>query len=338
MKPMNIAFFEMEGWEEPILREKFAAHDLYFSSAVLGAETLPERRDFDLISIFAHSPLTAETINAFPNLKLIATRSVGADHIDLKAAEARGIQVANVPGYGDNTVAEFAFGLMLAITRNIYTAVDRVKETSTFGVEGLRGIDLKGKTLGVVGTGRIGKEAIKIANGFGMKVVAFDPFPDEAFRATVPFTYATLEDLLRASDIVTIHCPATPETFHLINSSNISLMKQGSYLVNTARGTIVETAALVGALEEGRLRGVALDVIEEEGEMKDELHMMSHGHPKEEELRTMLMDHALMKMPNVLITPHAAFDSQEAVERILAITIENVEGFIAGKVPHLFKA
>lgn len=331
---MKIGFFEVEGWEEPVVREALPGHDLFFSHEKIDAYTMPETRDFEALSVFTGSRLTDEVFAQFPDLKLAATRSTGCDHVDADAAAARGIATAYVPGYGDNTVAEFAFGLLLAITRNIYAAVDQVKERESFALDGLRGVDLKGKTLGVIGTGRIGKEAVKIAKGFGMQVAAFDPHPDGDFAAAQGFAYVSLEDLLCASDMVTIHCPATPQTFHLINRNNIGLMKQGSYLVNTARGTVVETAALVAALKSGKLRGAALDVMEEEGEVKDELDFLASGRANEEDLKTIILDHELMKMPNALITPHTAFNSEEAVRRILDTTIENIKGFLAGSVPH----
>ncbi|MFH1246425.1 MAG: NAD(P)-dependent oxidoreductase [Candidatus Liptonbacteria bacterium] len=331
---MKIGFFELEGWEEPILNEVLMGHELFFFNEHIDEEHIPERTDFDSISVFTGSKLTAQVLEKFPNLKLITARSTGFDHIDIAAAAARGVQVGYVPGYGDNTVAEFAFGLMLALTRNIFPAIHRVKEDNSFNLDGLRGIDLMGRTLGVIGTGRIGKHAVQIAKGFGMKVVAYDSFPDNAFAEATGIKYMALPDLLSASDIVTIHCPATKETFHLINKETIQFMKQGSYLVNTARGTIVETEALVQALQSGRLRGAALDVLEEEGDIKDELSFIYGKHPREEELRTILLDHVLLKMPNVIITPHTAFNSEEAVRRILNTTLENIQGFVAGNMPH----
>lgn len=332
---MTIAFFELEGWEEGMLRDAFPDDEIYFSSEVLDPHSLPERRDFEVISIFTGSRVDASVFVRFPRIKLLTTRSTGYDHIDVAEARARGIEVAYVPGYGDNTVAEFAFGLMLALTRRIYAAINRVKEAGTFSVEGLRGIDLKGATLGVVGTGRIGKEAVKIAKGFGMKIVAFDPFPDVAFAKEEGFEYARLETLLEKSDIITLHCPATNDTHHLLNAVTMQHIKRGAYLVNTARGSVVETAALVEALEDGRLAGAALDVLEEEGEVKDEMNFLAKGHPNAEELRTVLLDHVLMKMPNVLITPHNAFNSDEAVRRIMRTTIESIRGYQAGAPAHL---
>ncbi|MBI3671624.1 hydroxyacid dehydrogenase [Candidatus Azambacteria bacterium] len=291
---------------------------------------MPEKRDFEILSVFVDSKISSEVLEKFPNLKFLTTRSTGFDHIDLKACEKRNIPVSYVPGYGDNTVAEFAFGLILSLTRKIYESVDRIKETGKFDFHNLKGVDIKDKTLGVIGTGRIGKETIKIAKGFSMNVIAFDPYPDLSFQKDAGFEYLSLEELLKRSDIITLHCPYTPQTHHLINKESIELIKKGAYLINTARGQIVETEALVEALDRGILAGAGLDVLEEEGEIQDELNFLTKGHPKADDMKVMLYDHVLMRMPNVLITPHNAFNSQEALERILHTTIENIKGFQTG--------
>lgn len=331
---MKLAFFEIEPWAQEGLKTVFPKDELFFSPDKLDALSLPAELDFDIISVQTTSRLTKEVLANFPNLKCIVTRSTGYDHIDLAEAKARGIQVGYVPGYGDVTVAEFAFGLILSITRNIYRGADAVKEYGSFDLTGLRGTDINGKTIGVIGTGRIGKNVIKIAQGFGMKVIAFDPFPDTAFAAAQQIAYVSLDELLAASDVITIHCPATPQTFHLLNKDNMPRIKKGAYVVNTARGTIIETQALIDALESGQLRGAALDVLEAESSLMDEAEVLMHGHPDGAEMHMMLLGHALMKMPNVIITPHMAFDSDEAVRRILACTVENIRGFESGELPH----
>ncbi len=327
---MRIAFFELEGWEESAIRAAFPGEDLFLSKDKIMPVSLQGEKDFEVVSVFVDSRFDRETIAQFPNLKCIATRSTGYDHVDLSVAAERGIMVVYVPGYGDNTVAEYAFGLILNLSRKIHSSLCQVKETGTFSLGVLRGVDLKGKTLGVIGTGRIGREVIVIGKGFGMNIVAHDPYPDAAFAQSAGVSYMKLDDLLGASDFITIHCPLLESTRHLINSGNVEKIKRGAYLVNTARGSIVETEALVRGLEDGILGGVGLDVLEEEGETKDELEFLLAGHPKEEDLRTILENHVLMKMPNVLITPHNAFNSQEALQRILATTIGNIKGFLAG--------
>jgi len=327
---MKITFYDCEGWEGEMIKSRFPEHEIILKKEALNDESVPVDDPSDIISVFVSSKVTEKVLNGFPNLKLVVARSTGYDHIDREACAKRGIVVSYVPGYGDNTVAEFAFGLILMLARKLYPAVDRIKETSSFSQEGLRGFDLKGKTIGIIGTGRIGKEAVRIAKGFGMKVVAFDPYPDAAFAAAAEISYLSLDELLGSADVVSIHCPLIPETKHLINSSNIGKFKRGAYLVNTARGGIVETQALAEALRSGILAGAALDVLEEEGEIKDELGFLAHGHPSAEELKVLLGEHVLMHMPNVLITPHNAFNSQEALERILNTSFENIEKFMAG--------
>jgi len=310
---MKIYFYEIESWEESFVRQNLPDHEPFFFKNRIDEMDLPSESEAEAISIFVNSRITPEVLERFPNLKFIATRSTGFDHIDIEAAKKRGILVAYVPGYGDNTVAEFAFGLILNLTRKIYRAIDRVKETGSFSLRDLRGADLKGKTIGVVGTGRIGREMVKIAKGFGMEVLAFDIFQNKAFAEEMVFKYVALDELLRNSDIVSLHCPFTEESRHLINKDNVKLFKRGAYLINTARGGIVETEALVRGLKEGILAGAGLDVLEEEGEINNEL----------------------MKMSNVLITPHNAFNSEEAIRRILATTVQNIRGYLAGKAVNI---
>ncbi|MDO8516166.1 MAG: NAD(P)-dependent oxidoreductase [bacterium] len=298
---------------------------------------LPQTHDFEILSVFIDSRIDKTVLDCFPNLKCVATRSTGYDHVDVEECKKRGITVVYVPGYGDNTVAEFAFGLMLNLTRKIYMSIDRIKEIGSFSLEGLQGMDLKGKTMGIVGTGRIGKEAIRIAQGFGMKVIAYDPFPDIKFAEASGIAYMPLDEVLKNSDTVSIHCPYNPSTHHLLNKNNMPLMKPGSYLVNTARGAIIETDALLAALKDKRLAGYAADVLEEEGDTKDELNLLQFGNPKEAELRTMLENYAMMKMPNVLITPHNAFNTREALMRILNTTIENIRSYLKGAPTNIVK-
>ena len=332
---MKIAFFELEGWEENLIRAALPGHELVLSQEKIDPLTLPAANDFDAVSVFVNSEITPEVLAALPSLKFIATRSTGFDHVDAAACKAKNVVVSYVPGYGDNTVAEFAFGLILNLTRRIYHAIDQIKEADSFDLHGLRGMDIKGKTIGIIGTGRIGREMIRIAKGFGMNVLAHDPFPNAQAAQEMGFEYLKLEELLGRSDVISLHTPYNKDTHHLINKTNIALIKKGAYLVNTARGPIVETEALVAALKDGTLAGAGLDVLEEEGETKDEMKFLGAGSLQVQELRTMLQNHMLMKMPNVLITPHNAFNTQEAMERILGTTLENVQGFVAGTPKNL---
>lgn len=331
---MKIAFFEMRDCEEVYVKKHLPNYSLVFSTHTASTKHLPPA-DTEILSVFVGSKLDRTVLDACPQVRLIATRSTGFDHIDLKLCRERGIAVSNVPQYGENTVAEFTFALLLALARKLYPSIKRVKQEGRFCCEGLQGFDLKGKTLGIVGTGNIGTHVVKIAAGFGMTIVAFDPRPQEKLVTSYGVRYLSLPELLRQSDIVTLHVPYMPATHHLINRENLKMVKKGAVLINTSRGGIVDTEGLVWALQEGILSGAALDVLEEEGCIVSEIETLLERHPKEEQLRTILMGHALMNMPNVLITPHNAFNSAEALERILGTSIDNITGFIAGKPTNL---
>lgn len=324
---MKIGFFEIEDWEVDYIKNLLPGFDLFFSSEKLNKDNLPTQRDFEIISVFVGSNINGEVISAFPNLKLITTRSTGFDHIDLKIAKEKNIQVAYVPGYGDNTVAEFAFGLILTLSRKIYEAADRLKETSDFSLDGLRGFDLAGKTIGIVGTGRIGRHMIKIAKGFEMNIVASDVKPDENFAKEMGFKYLPFEELLEVSDIISLHVPNIESTNHMINSGNINKVKKGAILINTSRGAVVETTVLIKALNDGILGGAGLDVLEEEGVISDEKELVLYGHPDEHNLKTVIQNHVLIDMKNVIVTPHNAFNTNEALQRILNSDLENIKTF-----------
>lgn len=328
---MKLVYIAQEDWEKDYLKDKLAAAgwDTVFFSA--SDETaLAGDADAEALSIFITTKIGAAELDKFPNLKLIATRSTGFDHIDLAETEKRGITVCTVPSYGVHTVAEFAFALILALSRRICDAYDRVRESGSFSQEGLRGFDLRDKTIGVIGTGHIGVHAIRMANGFAMNVLAFDPFQKEGLDKELGFTYVPFKELLNKSDIVTIHVPYNPHTHHLINKDNIHEFKKGAYLINTARGAVVETEALVAGLVDKTLAGAGLDVLEEEGDMQDEERLFSLPHPQEEEMKTILANHYLIDHPRVIVTGHIAFDSQEAVERILDTSLENIDAFGKG--------
>lgn len=327
---MKIHYFSGEAWEEGYVKERLANENIIFYNGPLSA--FPELADAEaeVLCTFIESKIGEEELKRFPALKLIATRSTGFDHIDLAATKARGVAVANVPFYGEHTVAEFAFALLLALSRRIIDADERVRETGTFSHDNLRGFDLSGKTIGVVGCGHIGAHAIKMANGFGMKVLGFDVTRNDDLSHTLNFTYTTLSELLAASDIVTLHVPYNAHTHHLINRENINSFKKGSYLINTSRGAVVETQALVEALKNGIIAGAALDVLEEEGDMNDEAVLLTSSHPNAEAIKIALENHYLIEHPRVIVTPHVAFNTQEAVERILNTTIENIKNFPSG--------
>jgi D-lactate dehydrogenase len=255
--------------------------------------------------------VTAEVLDACPRLKLIVTRSAGYDHIDLEAARARGVVVCNVPDYGAHMIAEHAFGLMLAVARNICRGHERYGKLHRFDDTGLGGVELYGKTLGVIGTGRIGRHSIRIGTGFGMRVLAFDVVPDQSLATEMGFQYRPLVEVLANADFVTLHVPLVEETRHLIDAKALAATKPGAILVNTSRGGVVDTQALNSALASGRLRGAGLDVLEDE--------------------RTAYHDFG---EANVVVTPHLGWYTQEARDRILQISLDNVRAWMAGDPTH----
>lgn len=327
-KKMKLGFFEAEGWEKEILIQELKGVQIFFTQGILTKENVKEFHQLDMISIFISSKIDAAVIDSMPNLKFIATRSTGFDHIDIEYCKNKNIKVANVPEYGTRTVAEWTFGLILNIMRKIYTSIEQIKKNESFDLKNLRGEELYSKTIGVIGTGKIGKEVIKLARAFGMNAVAYDIQVDNNFAKEYMVKYLPLEELLKVSDVITIHVNLTPQTFHMINKKNIHLIKKGAYLINTARGAIVETEALIHALKEGILNGAALDVLENEVEIKEELEVLVKNNLQQEVIKTLLANHILMKMPQVIITPHNAFNSKESIERILNTTIENINGFL----------
>jgi D-lactate dehydrogenase len=253
---------------------------------------------------------------------------MGFDHIDVVACKARGIVVANVPVYGAHTVAEHTFALMLAVSRKIIPSVERAKR-GDFSSVGLTGFDLFEKTLGVIGAGHIGKNVCELALSFGMKVLAYCHHTDEELCAK-GVQYATLDELLAGSDVVTLHLPHNSETEHIINLQNIGQFKKGAILINTARGALVETQSILEGLEKGILAGVGLDVLEEENSLKEEREFLASEHIKKGDIQTELLDHILLERDDVVITPHNAFNSKEALQEILETSLSNIKSFLNG--------
>ncbi len=326
---MKIQYFASEDWEKEYVAGKLAGNEVVFNDGPLS--NFPDLTDnaAEALCIFIDSKIGAEELDRFPAVKLIATRSTGFDHIDLEATKARGITVTTVPFYGENTVAEFAFALLLALSRRIPEASEIVKRGG-FSPTGLRGFDLSGKTMGIVGCGHIGMHMIKMANGFGMKVLGFDVHPDPEVAKANDFSYASLPELFAQSDVISLHVPYNPHTHHLINKENVGSIKKGAYLINTSRGAVVETEALVEALKNGTLAGAGLDVLEEEGDMADETALLVQPHPNEDALKIALANHYIIDHPRVIVTPHAAFNTTEAITRILDTTIDNITAFATG--------
>ena len=299
----------------------------------ISQEQFEKVKDAEIVSVFVHTALkmTKETLDKYKDLKLIATRSTGFDHIDLNYCKSRGIEVVNVPKYGEATVAEFTFGVLLALARHIIQARTDMKNNFVRMNEYI-GFDLYGHTLGIIGTGAIGRHVAKLARGFGMDVLAYDIYPNEEFQRIYNIHYVGLDELFAKSDIITLHAPATKENYHLLNDEAFKKMKDGVIIANTARGSLVDPEALYRALVSGKVKGAALDVLENEDFIiHDDMILKSQDIPMDYAMNT-IINARLLQMKNVIITPHIGFNSIDAVHRILHTTLENINHFCAGNV------
>jgi D-lactate dehydrogenase len=328
---VNILICETEEWEIQACQGLAVVHVLTCRREPISDAILKQYPDTEVLSCFVNSPLGPDLLARLPRLRLIATRSTGYDHIDLDYCAAHGITVSNVPDYGDATVAEHTFALLLAAVRHVPAATERTRR-GDFSQAGLRGVELRDKVLGVIGTGRIGRRVIEIAKGFGMRVVAFDVRADDAAAERLGFRYLSLPDLLSSADIVTIHVPGGLHSSSMISDAQLAAMKLGAVLVNTSRGSLIDVSALVRALSAGKLRAVALDVLPQESLIREEAEIFRSGAEMPTMLRDLVADHALLRFENVLVTPHIAYNTEEAVRRIVSTTIENIEAF-AGNAP-----
>ena len=303
--------------------------EVRFSAESLTAETADP--DAEVISVFITSTVSSALLEKLPNLKLIACRSTGFNNIDLQVASERGVTVVNVPSYGEHTVAEYTFGLLLALTRRIIEARAAFL-AGTADHEELRGIDLNGKTLGLIGTGHIGRNVAAIASGFGMTVKAYDAYPNADWAKEAGIVYADLDDVFSTSDVVTLHIPYYDAVHHLVDETKLKLMKPTAILINTARGELVDTEALIAALDAGQLYGAALDVFEGESliDIHNELRILRQSGKKALLEQGLALD-VLRKLPNALVTNHNAFNTTEALGRINQISAENIIKFLDGQ-------
>ena len=332
---MKAAFFEVQDWEQPYLLGDLEGFEVQLFTEPLDERNITQAVDAEVISVSIYSNLNGQLIDQLAKARLITTRSTGYDHIDIAACKEHGITVCNVPVYGETTVAEHTFALMLSLSRGIHDSYERTRQ-GDFTCEDVSGFDLNGKTLGVLGTGRIGTKVIEIAKGFKMKVLAYDRYPSKKSAETLGFQYVDWQELLKQSDIVSLHLPLTDETFHFLNRDTIASMKQGAVVINTARGGLIDSQALTEALMNGRLRGAGLDVLEEEALIREEAQLLLDNVPREK-LATMLRSHILLRLKNVIITPHCAFSSQESLRRLVEVTLENIKAFVDGKPQNIVK-
>lgn len=290
-----------------------------------------EIKKADVISCFTFSRLGASVLKQFPNLKLIALRSVGFNHIDIDYCREHGIQVVNSFGYGNVTVAEFTFGLILDVTRKIARSYMDLKNEHLHH-DHYTGLELNGKNICVIGTGAIGSEVIRIAKGFGMNIFAYDIMPQKRLVKEYGVKYLPLDELLTIADIISLHAPLTEDNFHMINEAKIKLMKPTAIIVNTARGELIDTKALYEALSENRLFAAGLDVLEAENILTQPEITWDFDYLTNDVIRQTLVNERLLKLHNVIVTPHIAYNTEEAQNRILKITINNINSFFECKL------
>ena len=348
---MDICFTHIESDEQAFFQNALRDHSLQFFRRL---KNVPGNAE--VLSIFIQENVGAEFLESCPNLKLIATRSTGYDHIDVEACHRRGIQVAYVPNYGDTTVAEHTFALLLALARRLREAAE-VERRPSFSYAQIRGIELRHKTFGVIGCGRIGQHTIRMAKAFDMRVLAYDVEPNPQLSKTLDFRYVSLDELLAQSDFLTLHSALVPETYHILNAEALAKCKRGVFIINTARGRLIDTDALAAALDSGQVGGVGLDVLEEERVMTQEalsligdqiVNRLQSGRSTAElriespariqELSQLMRNSALISRPNVVFTPHIGFNTREAVRRINQTTADNISAFGAGRPVNLVQA
>ncbi len=332
---MKIVFFDVDDLTKNYIQGKKVCDCeivmLKESMDILPDDIYQKVKDADVASTFVHAMRFDEKVlSKYPNLKLLSTRSTGFDHIDLDYCKSKNIEVVNVPKYGEATVAEYAFGLLLNVSRKIAVAKEDM-EAGKANISKYMGFDLYGRTLGVIGTGAIGRHAVKIARGFGMNVLAYDLYPSEEFSRIYNINYVSLDELYKNSDIITLHAPSTKENYHMLGAGAFEKMKQGVIIINTARGDLIDAEALYKYLKNGRVGGAGLDVLEfEDFLIHDDVFLAQEGGVSKEHAVQTVVNAKLLQLDNVIVTPHIGFNSVDAVHRILDITLSNISSFEAG--------
>lgn len=327
----KIYFYDVHSDDQEYLSSALTGHDCVFYEESISEKNVSS--DADIVSIFVSSKLPGSLIDQMPSLKLISCRSAGFNNVDTAKAKDRNIPVVVVPTYGEHTVAEYAFALLLSLSRMVPETIKSVKENVCVEPRLIRGMDLNKKTIGVVGTGKIGKRVIEIAKGFGMTVIAHDPYEDKEATVTLGFQYVSLETLCKESDVITLHSPLTKENHHLLSNEMFELMKVGVYIINTARGELIDTKALIVALDTNKVAACALDVVEGEELLKEKCKITDVTHREPQQLlEDSFFINSLLSHPRVILTPHIAYNTQEAVERINTTTAENILSFLRGQL------
>ncbi len=326
----TIIFYDIKDYEQKFFEQELSNDfNLIFKqeSLINTSKTDSKELGAEIISVFTGSRVDKDVLKKFENLKLILTRSVGYSHIDTDYCKEKGIIVANTPHYGDYTVAEYTFGLLLNLIRKISFAENKLKQGEMYPIT--FGSELFGKTVGIIGTGSIGEKSVKIANGFSMNILCYDTNERKELVTDYNASYVDFNTLCKLSDFIFLHTPLTPKTYHIINKDALALMKDNAVIVNTARGELIDTEELYDSLIDKKIAGAALDVLEFE-------ETISNKRPCENlnlnNLRTSLINGKLLTLENVLATPHVAYDTKEAVDRILSMTLQNLNEFIKGGI------
>ena len=327
----SIVFFDIKDYELEYFKNSQILQQnevLFFEEPVLSVKKIPEKSlDAKVISVFTPSRLTAEVLAEFKNLALIITRSVGYSHIDVDYCKNNGIKIVTTTHYGDCTVAEFAFGLLLDLVRKISIAASDVRNADV--KKYYTGVELFGKTIGIVGIGAIGRQSVRIAKGFGMNILAVDIFPDKTLEKDFDVKYTNIEDLCRNADFILLHSPLTKDNYHLFDKDKFDMMKKSAVIVNTARGELIDTKALYEALINDKIAGAALDVIECEEYFSCESNLLCDETGSCADcVKKTLLNHVIVNLKNVIITPHIAYDTSDATNRILQKTVLNLEKFL----------
>ncbi len=341
---MTIYFVAIEPQDETFYGERFAEHDLVSVARLSEVEA-----DAEIVNIFIDETIDEAFLVSHPNLRFVATRSTSTDHIDLHACAKHNVLVCHIPGYGGVTVAEHTFALMLAVARRLRELMRQSKD-QRFSYEATRGIELHGKTLGLIGMGRIGQQVATLARAFHMHVIAYDTNRSPELAQRLSFQWVTLDDLFTRSDIISLHASLTPETYHLINRDTLARTKPGVLIVNTARGALIDSSALRESLESGHVGGAALDVLQDERVLRQSAeeviaqdivrHLRSDARASEardadriRELEELMLGDDILSRANVIFTPHVAFNTREAVRRMAEANADNISAFIEDR-PH----
>ena len=307
----HTTFLEVDTEDQAVVQNQYP--DATISKDVLDGPALFDAcKDAEVVSCFIHTHFTKDILNALPALKLLNTRSVGYDHIDIETCKERGITVCNVPDYGSHVIAEHVFALLLSTLRHIPEGDRRVND-GAFDYHGLRGMTLRGKTIGIIGMGKIGRKVAQIAHGFGMTILAVDQCRVIEMEDLLDVTYVTLPELLSQSDIITLHAPDTAETKHMIDAKAFAAMKDGVILVNTARGSLIDSNDLLDALNSGKVALALLDVLEHEQNFEENKALISH--------------------PHVVTTPHIAFYADDSMQNMYIDAFKSIEEWAKGKEP-----